>query len=182
MRTSDLANRYAKALFALATENKSQEKVFADLRALEQVLVYDKECFAYLCSATVRPEEKQRVLKTAVAKSGISSEVESLLDLIAGRNRLQIFSELTQAFQAQIDSANGVARGLVRSASVLGPNERKQIETKVESALNKKVIMTYKVDASLIGGLVAQVGSFTFDDSLNAHLRQIHDDLNRRTV
>ncbi len=182
MRISDIGNRYAKALFALATENKTQEKVFSDLRTLEQVIVEDKESFAYLTSATVRPEDKQRVLKAAVAKSGISQEVESLLDLIAGRNRLAIFSELTHAFQAQIDNANGVARGLVRSASTLGPEERKQIETKVENAIKKKVIMTYKVDAGLIGGLVAQVGSYTFDDTLDSHLRKIHDDLNRRTV
>ncbi len=182
MRVSELGNRYAKALFALAAENKSLEKVFSDLRVLEKVIVENKECFAYLTSATVRPEDKQKVLKAAVAKSGISPEVESMLDLIAGRNRLAIFSELTQAFQAQIDAANGVARGVVRSASALGPNERLQIETKVEGVLKKKVIMTYKVDASLIGGLVAQVGSFTFDDTLDSHLRKIHDDLNRRTV
>ncbi len=182
MRVSELGNRYAKALFALATENKTQEKVFSDLRVLEKVFVDDKENFAYLTSATIRPEEKQKVLKNAVAKSGISPEVENMLDLIASRNRLAIFSELTHAFQAQIDNANGVARGLVRSASVLGPDERKQIEAKVETAIKKKVIMTYKVDAALIGGLVAQVGSYTFDDTLDSHLRKIHDDLNRRTV
>ena len=139
MRVSELGNRYAKALFALATENKTEEKVFSDLRVLEKVIVDDKEAFAFLTSATIRPEDKQKVVKAAVAKSGISTEVENMLDLIAGRNRLSIFSELTQAFQAQIDNANGVARGLVRSASVLGPEERKQIEAKVEAAIKKKV-------------------------------------------
>lgn len=182
MRVSELGNRYAKALFDLATENKTQEKVFSDLRVLEKVIVEDKEIFAYLTSATVRPEDKQKVIKKAVANSGLNADVENMLDLIASRGRLSIFSELTHAFQAQIDSANGVARGVVRSASILGPDERKQIESKVETAIKKKVIMTYKVDADLIGGLVAQVGSFTFDDSIEAHLRKIHDDLNRRTV
>ncbi len=182
MRVSELGNRYAKALFDLATENKTQEKVFSDLRVLEKVIVEDKDVYAYLTSAIIRPEDKQKVIKTAVANSGLSTEVENMLDLIASRNRLSIFAELTHAFQAQIDSTNGVARGVVRSASVLGPEERKQIESKVETAIKKKVILTYKVDATLIGGLVAQVGSFTFDDSIDAHLRKIHDDLNRRTV
>ena len=182
MRVSELGNRYAKALFSLATENKTQEKVFSDLRALEQIFVQDQEAFEYLNSATVRPEEKQLVVKKAVAGSGICGEVENVLDLIAKRNRFGIFSELTAAFQSQIDSANGVARGVVRSASLLGPDERKRIEGMVETVLKKKIIMTYKVDVHLIGGLVAQVGSFTFDDTLDSHLRKIHEDLKRRTV
>lgn len=182
MRASEIGKRYAKALFALATENNTQEKVFSDLRSLEQIFAHDSEIFNYLSSATVRPEEKQKVVKKAVEKSGISPEVENMLDLIAKRNRFVAFSELTEAFQTQIDTANAVARGLVRSAYVLGPEERTRIESMVERVLKKKVIMVYKVDPNLIGGLVAQVGSFTFDDTLDAHLRTIHEDLKRRTV
>jgi F-type H+-transporting ATPase subunit delta len=182
VRVSELGNRYAKALFSLATENKTQEKVFSDLRALEQVFVQDQEAFQYLNSVTVRPEEKQKVVQKAIAGSGLSTEVTNLLELISKRNRFAIFSELTEAFQTQIDNANGVARGSVRSASVLGPDERQRIEGMVETVLKKKIIMTYKVDPNLIGGLVAQVGSFTFDDTLDSHLRKIHEDLKRRTV
>ena len=60
--------------------------------------------------------------------------------------------------------------------------QRQQIEATVEKVLKKKVIMTYKVDPSVIGGLVAQAGSYTFDDSLNSHLQRLNDELKRRAL
>src|SRR4029077_20300117 len=95
------------------------------------------------------------------------------------KNRLGIFSEIVTAFEHITDEAHGVTRGTVRSATVLAPEERKRIETLVGRATKKQVILTYKEDPSLLGGLVAEVGSFTFDDSLHAHLKRINEQLNR---
>ena len=67
----------------------------------------------------------------------------------------------------------------MRSATVLAPEERKQIETLVSRATKKQVILSYKEDPSLVGGLVAEVGSFTFDDSLISHLKRINEQLTR---
>ncbi|MFZ4405339.1 MAG: F0F1 ATP synthase subunit delta, partial [Pseudobdellovibrionaceae bacterium] len=41
--------------------------------------------------------------------------------------------------------------------------------------LNKKIILTSQKDPSLLGGLVAQVGGWTFDDSLKAHLSKLEE-------
>ena len=42
MRSSELAKKYAKALFELAVDNRSQEKVFSDLRALSEIFAKKK--------------------------------------------------------------------------------------------------------------------------------------------
>ena len=105
-----------------------------------------------------------------------------LVLLIADNGRFGVFQELVGAFQAEADAANNVCRGTVRSATVLGQGERQRVEETVEKVLKKKVIMTYKVDPSVIGGLVAQVGSYTCDDSISAHLQRMNEELKRRTV
>jgi F-type H+-transporting ATPase subunit delta len=46
--------------------------------------------------------------------------------------------------------------------------------------LNKKIILTYKEDPTLLGGVVAQVGGWTFDDSIETHLIKMNEELNRR--
>lgn len=182
MRVSELSLRYAKAAFELAKEKKNEERVFSDLRALSELFEKDKDIHGFLTSPLIKPEQKEAVIEKAVANGGLSEEAHQLLILLAKNERLRLFSEVAQAFQNQLDKANGVSRGVVRSATALAPNERQQIEKIVEKAINKKVIMTYKVDPSVIGGLVAQVGSYTFDDSLEAHLRKMNEELKRRTV
>src|SRR5262249_48841149 len=95
------------------------------------------------------------------------------------KNRLGVFKDIVGAYEQIADEAHGVMRGTVRSATVLAPEERKRIETLVSRATAKQVILTYKEDPSLLGGLVAEVGSYTFDDSLLSHLKRINEQLTR---
>ena len=182
MKVSEVANRYAKAAYELAVDNRTQDKVFADLRALEQAFSKDREILEFLSSPLVPQENRVQALMKALDGKGLANEARDLVLLLARKDRMAIFSEVVLAFEGQSDAANNVARGEVRSAAALGPDDRKKIEERVESVLKKKVILSYRVDSSVIGGLVAQVGSYTFDDSIDAHLRRMNEELKRRTV
>lgn len=115
----------------------------------------------------------------ALKGSGVSAEVEAFLLLLARKNRLPIFPEVLEAYQHFTDEANGVTRGVVRSARVLSQEDRGRIEETVSRYTKKNVILTYKEDEDLLGGLVAEVGSYTFDDSLTAHLKRLNEELKR---
>lgn len=181
MKSSTLAKRYAKALFSLSVENKTQDRVLSDLRALHASFSQDPSIQAFFDSPLANGVQKSGVVKKSLEGKSASTEVSQFLMLLAEKDRLSIFPDVVDAFQNEIDSANNVCRGTVRSTTALAPAERTQIEKTVEGVLKKKVIMTYKVDPSVIGGLVAQVGSHTFDDSLATHLKRMGEEL-RRTV
>ena len=180
MRVSEIARRYAQAAYSLAGESKNQEAFFDQIRELDKIFTQDKDIIAFLKTPMIKAEQRVAALSAALKNANIAPELNNFVMVLAKKGRLSLFSEIVQAFEQQIDSANGVARGTVRSATVLGPNERQQIETIVEKQLKKKVIMTYKVDPGVIGGLIADVGSFTFDDSLASHLRRMNEELSRQ--
>jgi F-type H+-transporting ATPase subunit delta len=79
-----------------------------------------------------------------------------------------------------MDIEEGVTRGVVRSAQALNDDAKKEIENKINKVLNKKIVLTYEQDPKLLGGVVAQVGGWTFDDSLDTHLKKLNEELNRR--
>lgn len=182
MKISALAQRYAKAIYELAVDNRTQDKVFEDLRAIESVFSKDKEIHDFFTNPLVESKTQVEFLEKALGGKGVSKEATDLVLLLARRDRFSIFKELVAAYEQQADNTNHVCRGTVRSAVVLGQDERSRIETTVERVLKKKVIMTYKVDPEVIGGLIAQVGSYTFDDTIASHLRRMNEELNRRTV
>jgi F-type H+-transporting ATPase subunit delta len=88
---------------------------------------------------------------------------------------------MVSAFETISDEDHGVTRGNVRSAATLSPESRQQIEDTVTKVTKKKVILNFTEDPKLLGGMVAQVGGWTFDDSLETHLTRMSEDLNRRT-
>jgi F-type H+-transporting ATPase subunit delta len=182
MRSSEIAKRYAKAIFELSVDQRSQEKVFSDLRALSQAFSSDKDLRGFLSSPTVAVAARVELLEKTLANKGVSKEALDFTLLLARRNRLALFPEVVHAFEVEADAANNVCRGVVSSAVTLSPAERQAIEAKVENVLKKKVIMSYQVDPKVIGGLRAQVGSYTFDDSISAHLTRMNEELKRRTV
>jgi F-type H+-transporting ATPase subunit delta len=68
----------------------------------------------------------------------------------------------------------------VKSAKALSDEGRKDLEGKISKILNKKIILTYKEESTLLGGVVAQVGGWTFDDSIETHLIKLNEEINRR--
>ncbi|MCC7404694.1 MAG: ATP synthase F1 subunit delta [Bdellovibrionales bacterium] len=179
MVVSEVASRYAKALFSLASENKRAKPVLEELRALRAMFEKDREMQQFVRSPLIKAEEKEAAMAKALKGSGVSAEVEAFLLLLARKNRLPIFPEVLEAYQHFTDEANGVTRGVVRSARVLSQEDRGRIEETVSRYTKKNVILTYKEDEDLLGGLVAEVGSYTFDDSLTAHLKRLNEELKR---
>ena len=128
MNSNKLAKRYAKAVFGLAVENKSQERVLADLRALNTAFSADTTVAEFFGSPMISVANKTDALKNALNGKDVAPEVNQFLMLLAEKGRLGIFSEAVEAFQDEIDSANNVCRGSVRSTTALGPSERTSIE------------------------------------------------------
>lgn len=179
MRLSEVSRRYAKALYDTTKSNQTSEKVLSELRALH--IVFEKEASVkeFVSSPVVSPEQKLALVKTTF-ESKVSHELYNTLVLLAEKNRLNFFSEIAHAFEEYSDADHGVTRGTVKSATQLGPDARKKIEETVNLVTGKKVILNFTEDAKLLGGMVAQVGGWTFDDSLSSHLTRMNEDLNRR--
>lgn len=179
MRYSEVAQRYAKALFYLAKENGTANETHEQLKFLSAAIKKDQEILDFLTSPLVTKSEKEKVFTDGL-NGEFSGETKNFLLLLAKKGRVHLIPEIVIAFQTLIDEANSVTRGKVRSATVLSEVELDKIKETVSKITNKKVILTFEEDKSLIGGLVAEVGSFTFDDSLTSHMARLNEELNRR--
>lgn len=177
---TEVARRYARAFFELAKTAKNQDSVFAELRVIRDAIQSDKAILEFVTSPLVSPDQKMAAVKGAL-NGKVSNEVFNGLMLLAEKNRLGSFSEIVDAFEAISDEDHGVTRGTVRTATALSAEARKQIEETVSKVTKKKVILTFTEDPTLLGGMVAQVGGWTFDDSLETHLTRMSEDLNRRS-
>jgi len=181
MQVTELANRYARAVLELITESGKQELVLNELRALQTLFEKDDSIREFLHSPLVKAGDREKALSAALKPVGLSPDTLAFVMLLSEKGRLPIFNKIVEAIKTQNDMAHGVTRGNVRSATVLTPDERKSIEQTVSKYTQKQVILNYKEDPGVIGGLIAEVGSFTFDDTLTSHLRRLKDEMTRRT-
>lgn len=180
MRVSEVSKRYAKALLAVTKQKGAHSKALAELQALSQALFSEAVVKAYFANPMISPDKKIASIKEAFAGKGVSEEIMNTIILLGEKNRLNILDQVALAFQELIDAEEGLTRGVIRSAQPLSPEAQKEIETKIKGVLKKNIILTFEQDSKLLGGVVANVGGWTFDDSIDSHLKKLNEELNRR--
>jgi F-type H+-transporting ATPase subunit delta len=86
---------------------------------------------------------------------------------------------LARQFRDLVDARLGRVRGRVTSASVLQPAQVTAIAASLKGLTRHEVLLAATVDASLLGGVVAQVGSTVYDGSLRTQLKDLAQALSR---
>ncbi|PWU22601.1 MAG: ATP synthase F1 subunit delta [Bdellovibrio sp.] len=206
MKCSEIGSRYATALYEAsvggeaakpdrgeaakadrgeaatgrAATNQAQEAILIQLRAIAEVFERNREILDFFAAPSASWESKEKVLRKTF-ESRVSSELVHFLLLLNEKGRMGILADVTHAFENLIDQAQGVTRGFVRSASVIDAEQMKRLEETVRKVIGKRVIFKFEVDPSLAGGLVAEAGGWTFNDSLVSHLTTLREDLGRKS-
>jgi len=122
----------------------------------------------------------RRGIAVALAKKvGCGKLVQDFVGLVAERGRMDHLGEITEAYRALVDEELGQARARVRSAVPLTEEEKRQLGSRLEQALGKRILVEEHVDSTLLGGFVAQVGSLILDGSLDGQLARMRERLAR---
>ncbi len=179
MKNSTLAKSYAQAIFKTGKSSNKTDLIYKELKVLKESFS-DKEVASFFQDPRLTAQDKSKAVSTIANKFDFSEEIKNFLMVLAEKGRTSILSEIVECFQIFIDEDNGVTRGEVISSHLLSPSEREQISDLVSKKTNKRVILTYKEDSKLIGGLIARVEGYTFDDTLSMHLNRLNEDLKRR--
>lgn len=179
MIVSEISKRYAKALFLGSSGN--YQTTFESLVSVESILFKDADIRSFFLSPMNSVETKAAVLKKAFEGKSVPVDVEGLLQVLIEKSRITAFPEVVEAFTQLMDEEAGITRGTVKSAKPLSAQATKDLEEKISGVLKKKIVLKYQEDSALLGGVVAHVGGWTFDDSIETHLKKLNEELNRRT-
>ena len=179
MMITDLASRYGASLFDTAKSEGQQEKVLLELRLIRAVFQASPEVKEFFYSQAVSAHSKQDLLDKTLMNR-LSTITTNFLGVLAENNRFEHLETIVYAYEEILDESHGLTRGQVQTATSLTQDERKKVESQVEKSIGRKVILSFEEDAQLLGGMIAQVGGWTFDDSIKTHLKKLGDDLNRR--
>jgi len=182
MRVSEVPLRYARALFELAKEIDTIDLIKQEIFALREMFEADAEIARFVQNSNVSPTQLSQVMSAAMQSAKASSLTKDFIFFLIKKNRLYCFSAVVEAFQSLADNLQNVRRGSVYSAVDLSESEKKNLENIVGKVTQRTVLLDYKKEESLVGGLVAKVGGYSFDDSISTHLTSLKEQLNKRSI
>jgi F-type H+-transporting ATPase subunit delta len=173
MSQSALATRYANALADVVTSGASDtnaEAVLAELRAFQTTLGGSPELHNALTSPAVAPSRKRAVVGKLGDLLKISRITRNLLFVLIDHRRIASLAEIISSFETVADERLGFARAEISSARELSEGQRSKLNSQLEQLTGKRIRARYATDESLIGGVVARIGSTVYDGSVRGQL------------
>jgi F-type H+-transporting ATPase subunit delta len=175
LRTS--ANRYAKALFDVAVEEKADlAQVDRDLDAVVSMMQASPD-FAAASNRGLSDATRTSLIEAVSKAMTLTTPVTKVLALLAQDRKLGYLPDLAAAFRERLLAHQNIVRAEVTSAAPLSPEKTKALEDSLSKVTGKKVEVSVSVDPELLGGVVAKIGSTVYDGSVKTQLQRMRQDL-----
>ena len=174
MIEGSLARRYAKAILGLAVEAGKTDEIGAQLDNLVRLSTQEGgDLVVVMSNPSFTPSERKQVLEAVLPRLGLDSVVANFIRMVLDKNRFNALPDIAREYRALADASANRVRATVTTAFPASAALQAEIAASLSSATGKTVLVETKVDATLLGGLVARVGDRVFDASLRTRLEQL---------
>lgn len=170
---SAAAKRYAKAVFDLASESGELDKITGEFRAIGALVDGNAELKLALSNPMVDPAQRKAVMKAILERSSVSLLTKNSVLLITDHRRSDVLGQIALELTRLSDEKAGRIQAEVTSAQSLTEPQYQRVSASLEKLTGRKISLTRKVDANLIGGVVVRVGDRVFDGSVATRLREL---------
>lgn len=167
------AAAYAEAWLGAAKDMNAEDIVFAEVTALKKGIGEIADLWRVM-SAPVESEKAQAdVLKALVKKVKLSKTSQQTLQLIAENKRLNLVMLILDEFIRLYYLDKGIMQVYVESAVELSDEQSGKLEKVLQKKLNAPVVVDYRVNSAVLGGLAVRFGSYLIDDTVQNKLAKL---------
>lgn len=177
MSSRTAATRYAKALLDVAASAAAAEAIDRDLAAVAAAMHDHRELRQALTAPSVPAAAKRKVVAALGDRLGLGAVSRRTLDLLAERDRLGELDDVLAIYRERLLTRQKIQRAEVRSAVPLSAEAAAAIAARLGAATATTVRVETVVDPSLIGGVMATVGSTVYDGTVRTQLEKLRKQL-----
>ncbi|MCA9245361.1 MAG: ATP synthase F1 subunit delta [Phycisphaerales bacterium] len=175
-----LADVYAAALFDIAREHNAIASTREELQGLVSVEKSDPAFGAFMSSPAQDTELRERGLEK-ILRGKVSDHVLNALLVMNRNGRSGLTEALLNAYDQRARAHAGEVEVVVTSAVTLDDAERSRVSDTAATLSGRKPVIEWRVDESLLGGLILQIGDVRYDNSARSQIEACRDRLMGRS-
>ncbi|MGP1956404.1 MAG: F0F1 ATP synthase subunit delta [Arsenophonus sp. NC-PE1-MAG3] len=167
-----VARPYAKAAFDFAVENQLIDKWQNMLSFIDEVT--RNQQISKLFSSLIAPERLAKIFIT-ICGDEIDEHVQNLIRIMAENERLGTLPEVLKQYiqlRAFLELTVDIE---VISVAELNEKQQFKISAAMEKRLSRKVKLNYKLDKSIIAGVIIRAGDLVIDGSVRGRIERLID-------
>jgi F-type H+-transporting ATPase subunit delta len=178
MMSRGAATRYARALFDVARTEGDIEQAGREIGAFAGLVAGHETLTRTFANPAIPAQRKRAVVEQLLSRTGtVSPIVSRLLLMLADRDRLALLPDLVTAYEARLMEHAQVVRARLTTAVELPAERISALQQGLARATGRQVQLDTTIDASIIGGAVARIGSTVYDGSVTTQLQKVKERL-----
>ena len=173
---SRVAKRYAKALFASADELNILDKIEQDFIQFIDLAEQSEDFNALISNPLINDKDTLAAIQE-IFKSNLQDLTNNFLGLLAEKKRIDFLPQIAEEFRLMLLIHANKVEGELTSAAKLGADQVVRIKENVEHMTGKEVLLTEKVDKTVLGGFVVNIEGWVLDNSIRYQLSKLRERL-----
>ena len=168
-----ISDRYASALYDLASEKKLVDVVLDDLLFIQSMIENNKDLKLVIKSPLIKSNDKLEILQNILKSKNPNELSLTFLKVLSKNKRFQKTVDIIAQFKNINAQKRGDVLADITSAEKLSNEQQDNIKEQLRTILGDKLSLSYKVDEQIIGGLIIKVGSKMIDTSLSNKINKL---------
>eukprot|EP00536_Pseudo-nitzschia_multiseries_P005436 jgi/Psemu1/303366/fgenesh1_kg.101_\ len=169
------AARYANATYIAASKQGVLPQVEGELNGLAQAAAESPAFAGFLDNPLISRDAKMAQIEALLQEKNVSQITTNLCTTLAGNARLNELVKVADTFSTLMKAKRGEVAATIISADPLTKKETADVAAAIKATSKgaSEVVISSKVDPSIIGGIQVQIGDQFLDLSIKSRIEEI---------
>ena len=170
--SSQISQRYALALYDLSKEKNQTEEFVSNITAFMKILNSNENLKNFVKNPTYSVESQKIVFEKILNTMNFNKLVKNFFLVLIVKKRIFFVDQIIEEFLTLISVKRGEVSGSLISPREIDEKTILSIQKEISTNINRSIKLKSKIDRSLIGGIIIQIGSLMIDTSIKNKLQK----------
>jgi F-type H+-transporting ATPase subunit delta len=175
MKSQILVKRYTQGLVNSVKDENEFSTLSRELSAFWDLLNAHKKLMEILLSRFLPTSRKKQIAQELLASSSTGTKSARFLLLLVENDRLELLPGIIQALPEAWNEEKGINTYEVASVVPLSDEQREKLKEKLEHLDKRPVVLKYRIDEGLVGGLSIKRKNTVYDISIQGNLLKLRE-------
>lgn len=184
MNVGIISMRYAKALIGYAQDNKVEDEVYKEMKILSDNFINHPELRFTLDNPMLKSKEKLALISNA-AGIDVCKEFTRFIELVMREHREKYLQSMSLMYIDLYRKIKNISIGKLITAWPVDEVTENRMKQLIVNKTHGTVDFDVKVDPSIEGGFILEIGTYRFDASIATQFKRVKRQFiekNRRIV
>ena len=170
--SSEISQRYALALYELSKEKNQTEEFASNMTTFIKIFNSNQDLKSFVKNPTYSVEKQKIVFEKILTLMNFNKMVKNFFSILIEKKRIFFLDTIIEEFLKLVSYKRGEISGNLISSKKIDAKTVIEIEREISTNAKRSIKLKTKIDESLIGGIIVQIGSLMIDASIKNKLQK----------